>query len=135
MNNRRNRILKRNESGQALTEFALVLPLLALLLFGVIQFGILFNHYITVTDATRAGARKAAVSKDESDPAGVAEATARGSAENLDQDEMGVSVSASPAWEHGADVTVSVTYPYQVSLVGLVVASGTLESSTTERIE
>ena len=135
MNNRRNTILQRNESGQALTEFALVLPLLALLLFGVIQFGIVFNHYVTITDAARAGARKAAVSKDEGNPAAVAEETTRGSAQNLDQDQMGVSVSASPAWEHGADVTVTVTYPYQVSLVGMVVASGTLESSTTERIE
>ncbi len=135
MNNRRNRIFRRNESGQTLTEFALVLPLLAFLLFAVIQFGIVFNHYVTITDAARAGARKAAVSKDESNPAAVAEDTARGSAQNLDQDQMGVSVSASPAWEHTADVTVTVTYPYQISLVGMVVASGTLESATTERIE
>ena len=44
-----------------MTEFALALPILALLLFAVIQFGIVFNHYVTLTDATRAGARKAAV--------------------------------------------------------------------------
>jgi len=53
-----------------MTEFALVLPILALLLFGVIQFGIVFNNYITLTDATRAGARKAAVSRRASDPRG-----------------------------------------------------------------
>ncbi len=46
-----------------MTEFALVLPILALLLFGVIQFGVAFNHYITLTDAVRAGARKAAVGR------------------------------------------------------------------------
>ena len=32
---------------------------LVILLFGVIQFGIVFNNYITVTDAVRAGAVKA----------------------------------------------------------------------------
>jgi Flp pilus assembly protein TadG len=132
---RRKNVSRNSESGQTLTEFALVLPMLAFLLFAVIQFGVLFNHYVTVTDAARAGAREAAVSKDESDPAGAAEATARGSATNLDQGQMGVSVSASPAWERGADVTVTVTYPYQISLVGMVVTSGTLSSSTTERIE
>lgn len=135
MINRRKHNLQRNESGQTLTEFALVLPLLAFLLFAVIQFGVLFNHYLTVTDAARAGARKAAVSRNEGDPAGAAEAAARASAENLDQGQMGVAVSASPAWEQGADVTVSVTYPYEISLVGMAVASGTLESTTTERVE
>ena len=40
-----------------MTEFALVLPVLAMLLFAVIQFGIVFNNYVTLTDATRAGAQ------------------------------------------------------------------------------
>jgi Flp pilus assembly protein TadG len=51
------RLSPRNQDGQAATEFALVLPILAFILFAVIQFGIVFNNYITLTDATRAGAR------------------------------------------------------------------------------
>ena len=39
-----------------MAEFTLVLPVLAILLFGIIQFGITFNNYITLTDAVRAGA-------------------------------------------------------------------------------
>ena len=58
----------------------------------------------------------------------------RGSASGLDQAQLGVSVSAT-AWEHGGDVTVTATYPYEVDLLGLVVASGQLESTTTERVE
>jgi len=127
--------LRKNEQGQTMTEFALVLPILALLLFAVVQFGIVFHNYITITDAARAGARKAAVSKDEPSPVAAAEETARGSAENLDQGDLDVAISANPGWEHGADVTVTVSYPYQVSLLGKVVSSGTLESSTTERVE
>src|SRR5437899_958555 len=47
----------RDENGQTMAEFAMVLPILVLLLFGVIQFGILFNNYVTLTDAVRAGAQ------------------------------------------------------------------------------
>jgi Flp pilus assembly protein TadG len=46
-----------DERGQTMVEFAIVLPVLCLLLFGAIQFGILFNNYVTITDAARAGAR------------------------------------------------------------------------------
>jgi Flp pilus assembly protein TadG len=51
------RISLKNQDGQSVTEFALVLPILAFLLFAVIQFGIVFNNWVQLTDATRAGAR------------------------------------------------------------------------------
>ena len=122
------------ERGQTMVEFALVAPVLLLIVFAAIQFGILYNHYVTLTDATRAGARKAVVSRLEPDPAAAAEAQVRRSAEDLDQVELDVAVTA-VAWEHGEDVTVEATYPYSVSLLGLVVASGRLTSTTTERVE
>ena len=37
-------------------------------LFGVIQFGVVFNNYITLTDAVRVGARKGAVGRHLQDP-------------------------------------------------------------------
>ena len=46
-----------------MTEFAIVLPMLAMLLFGIIQFGILYNNYVTVTDAARGRAQGGAVSR------------------------------------------------------------------------
>ena len=66
---------------------------------------------------------------------GEAEDAARASATNLDQGELDISVTASPALESGADMTVTASYPYQLSLLGIVVQSGTLSSSTTERME
>ena len=54
----------REERGQAVTEFAVVLPLLAVMLFGLIQGGITLNHYLTLTDAVRVGARAASVNAD-----------------------------------------------------------------------
>ena len=50
-----------SDRGSAAVEFALVLPLLVMLLFGIIQFGFVYNAYITVTHAAREGARMAAV--------------------------------------------------------------------------
>ncbi len=47
----------RSEAGQSLVEFALVLPVLLLLLLGIIQFGAVFNSLITLNAAAREGAR------------------------------------------------------------------------------
>lgn len=49
------------ERGQSLVEFALVLTPLFLILLGIIQFGFIFNAYITVTNATREAAREATI--------------------------------------------------------------------------
>src|SRR5450759_2525745 len=45
--------------GQALIEFALILPLLFLLVVNVVNFGGLFSAWVTVTHATRAAAQYA----------------------------------------------------------------------------
>jgi TadE-like protein len=129
----RRKIEIRSEHGQALTEFALALPILALLLFAVIQFGIAFNNYVTLTDATRAGARKAIVSKHDLDPAGLCVAAVRASAQDLNQVDLDASCESS--WTDGANVTVTATYPYEISLLGMVVKSGRLSSTTQERME
>jgi Flp pilus assembly protein TadG len=127
------RFSERRQQGQTLTEFALVLPILALLLFGVIQFGIVFHQYVTLTDAVRAGVRQGAVGRHHSAPETAAEDRVRESAADLDQDKLGVTVSSS--WLQGEDVTVSATYPYNISLLGFVVKSGDLKSTATERVE
>ena len=128
------RIQIRNEQGQAMTEFALVLPVLALILFAVIQFGIVFNNYVTLTDATRAGARKAAVSRDDPNRDADVMAAVQNSASDLDGSKLSVSPPTS-TWNSGDDVTVTASYPYSISLLGLVVKSGRLSRTTTERVE
>lgn len=131
----RNPRIRHDERGQTATEFALVLPVFCVLLFGVIQFGILYNNYVTLTDATRAGARVGAVSRQAADPAGATEAKVRASAGGLDAAKLAVSVTTVGGWEHGADVKVTATYPYSINLLGWVAASGNLSSTTTERVE
>lgn len=53
----------RSERGVALVEFALVLPLLLLLLFAMLDFGKAFNYWIDQTHLANEGARWAVVNK------------------------------------------------------------------------
>src|SRR5215469_16732561 len=51
------------DRGAAVVEFALLLPALLLLLFGIIDFGRALNAQITLTQAAREGARLAALNQ------------------------------------------------------------------------
>jgi len=52
-----------SQRGATAVEFALVFPLLVMILFGIFQFGIAYNNWIALTHAAREGARLAAVGK------------------------------------------------------------------------
>jgi Flp pilus assembly protein TadG len=56
-----NRSRWQDRKGQALVEFALVVPLLLLFLLGIIQMGLLFNGFITIQQAARIGVREASL--------------------------------------------------------------------------
>lgn len=116
-----------------MAEFAIVLPVLMLVVFAVIQFGILFNNFVALTDAVRAGARTAAVSRTAADPVGAVVQRVQSATGDLNQANLTVTVTS--GWQHGDDVTVAATYPYSINLFGLVVQAGNLKSSTTERVE
>ena len=98
------KLLHKRERGQALVEFALVLPVLLVLLCGIIDFGWLYYNQITLNNAAREGARYAAVHYD---PARdwQEEAQARMISGMAGVNGAAASVSASS----GEQVTVSVT--------------------------
>jgi Flp pilus assembly protein TadG len=53
--------MRRREEGASAVEFAIIAPLLFILLFGILQFGIAFLHVQTIRTAVREGGRLAAV--------------------------------------------------------------------------
>ena len=125
-----------------MVEFAIILPVLLLILFAILQFGIVFNNYIQVTSAAREGARKASVSRSGNTCSAVqtlATTAAKAAAPGLKQSSVTVTIPTSTctsnALVQGSDYAVKVAYPYSISLIGLVVASGTLSSTTTIRVE
>lgn len=53
----------KSERGQSLVEFALIIPILLMLLFGIVDFGRIFHAYLTIDHAGREGARAVAIGK------------------------------------------------------------------------
>lgn len=93
------------DRGAAAVEMALVLPLIVFLVFGIIDFGRMFNAQITLTEAAREGAR--AVALGESADPRVATAT---------QGLTAVTTTVTPCPSTpspDADATVTVGYSFQ----------------------
>jgi Flp pilus assembly protein TadG len=122
-----------SQRGQATVEFALVLPILLTVLFAIAEMAVAFGDYIEVSGAARDGARAASVSRLTGNPAGAAVNAARASAGGVDLAQLGVTVDST--WAQGSLVRVTVTYPYTIRLYGMGVASGTLSSTTSMRVE
>lgn len=126
----------RGESGQALAEFALVLPALMAILIGIIQFGAVFKDYLTLTDAVREGARKAAVSRNRT---GSREGYVKGevvkSGSDLGSEFDTGDVDVNSSWNPGEDVTVTAYFPFSIDVLGFVIRKGDLKSTATERVE
>ena len=101
---RRNR-----ERGAAAVEFALVLPILIMLIFGIIDFGRMLNARITITEAAREGARAAALQ------------TGEDAANTIDTLVGGMKTTMTPyvivsCGEHpapGQDATVTLNYRFE----------------------
>ena len=123
-----------NERGQTMVEFALVLPVLVVLVLAIAQFGVAFNHYLALTDAARAAARKGAVSRNAGRASDCQNA---GYAAGTDLQNPGTDflLSCSSSWSAGSTLTVTASYPYSISLLGWVVSSGRLTTTMQERVE
>jgi len=53
----------KNQKGASSIEFALILPVLVMLMVGIFEFGMAYSNYIAITHAAREGARLAAVNQ------------------------------------------------------------------------
>jgi Flp pilus assembly protein TadG len=132
-----------NERGQAMVEFALIAPLLAIVLLGIFQLGAAFTDYITVTDAARAGARIASVDGSAyTFTQATADAVAgsnEASGHTCAADNWCTTVATNPSgvggWAAGNSVIVTVKAPYSIDLLGFTVASGNLSHTVTMRIQ
>lgn len=129
------------QDGQAVVEFVVILPVLLLVLVAIYQFGQVFVNYMDVTSAAREGARKAAVSRTAGTCSvvdGLAIAAAKGAGSDLSTSSLTVTVTrtcTNNAYAQSSDVKVTASYPYSINIMGVVVSSGTLSSSTTMRVE
>jgi Flp pilus assembly protein TadG len=104
---------KMNQRGAVAVEFALVIPVLVLLIFGIIEVSRAYNAQVTLTNAARESVRVMAIGKNDSDAVAMAVSTAEILTPDLDA--SNVSISRSPAGgantcPSGSTATVTITY-------------------------
>ncbi|WP_043440685.1 TadE/TadG family type IV pilus assembly protein [Arthrobacter sp. L77] len=97
----------RSEQGATAVEFALVVPLLLVLLIGVIEFGRVFNTQLQLTAAARESVRVMAIQKQPDTARNAALAAAPGLAPALTAANVQVSPSSCSST---TDVTVTISY-------------------------
>ena len=100
---------KDGEKGQNLVEFAMVVPIFLILVFAIVDFGMGFHAWITVTNAAREGARIGAVGAD----AATIEARVVDTASSLTTGDLDVTV-VNAEGTPGESVSVDVEYDYDL---------------------
>jgi len=146
----RHQRLRDRDDAQAVVEFALVSPLLLIILTAILQFGAMYNKYITITDAVRTGARTLAVGRDLDDPCdpAVAQTVNSATGSGLTAGQVTATLTSPdtcgtgsyPSRTGGSEVqgdeaTVSAAMPYTITVFGLSLFSVQLSASASEAIE
>jgi Flp pilus assembly protein TadG len=130
--------------GQALVEFAIILPVFFLVVAGMFDLGLGVYSDLTLVNAAREGARLGVI-----DPGNTSaiEARVRAMAGNLDDGKLTVSVAcerpsgssfttcSSPLWQPGDATKVTVDYKYSVFFPLLFGTEIALSSESKMRIE
>jgi Flp pilus assembly protein TadG len=143
--------LLRDHSGAQAVEFALIAPLLLMLIMGIIQFSITLNNYIELTEGVRTGARNLAISRAmaSATPYTTTVSNISASAGNLTAGNITVTISVNgtactsdstctTALTSAAGETASVTatYPCNLTVMGVnFLPTCTLQSQTSDLVE
>ena len=133
-----------------MVEFALVLPVLLLVLLGILKFGLLFNNYITLMDAVRSGARTLALGRGLSsnvctaNPGGAYTQAISSAAPTITLTTASFTTvfggaetcSNGTTWVQGDSATLKASYNCDLSIMGINFFPGCkLTASATEAIE
>ena len=125
----------KNQSGQALVEFTIVLPILMLLIMGIFQFGMMLNAYITIGNAAREGARAGIIGSTDAEIRNLIISTSP----SLEPENLTVSITPSETNRiSGGTLVVNVTYNYKLTvpiISSLFNNVAVLKGQTTMRVE
>ena len=141
--------LARQRSGSAVIEFALLAPVLLLLMLGTFQFGLVLINYMTLTNATQTAARQFAVSRGSTTSWSNAKSQLYGAAPNLVQADVTITFSVNGGActsdatcktgldaGQGTSAVLTATYPCSLIVYGHDYSpTCILTSQVTERIE
>jgi Flp pilus assembly protein TadG len=127
---------KKNNKGQAMVETALVLPLLVILIFGIVEFGRIFNAYLIISSVSRDGARWASVGYKGDE----VRQLVNQEIVTLNKDNLKIYVSPENDRNQGGSVNVTVEYdvPLIVPVIRKIISDTNtfpIQSTTIMRIE
>ena len=116
------KVLLNNQRGTSAVEFAIVLPLLVVFVFGIIEFGLLFYDKAMVTNASREAVRAGIVYRDPAvtvaEMQSVVDSYCAGRLVSFGGGPSPTStVPSGPCANHGDPLVVNVTYQYGFLLI------------------
>jgi Flp pilus assembly protein TadG len=131
----------RDERGSVLVEFALVLPILLVLLVGITQVGIWLATSIDLQGSTREAGRLLITSSNDATAVQDVEAMlADNVGSEVDTSKLSYSFNPAPAgsaplWPSGSTVTMTVAYPDQLNVMGVTLGSPNMTESAQVRVQ
>ena len=121
----RSRLAPRTERGAVAVEFALIVPVLLLLVLGMIDFGRLWFTQVSLSQAAREGARLEALSSNRVYSGTTGAATGfSGLRVYINGTQYSADPSPSVACPSGSDATVRVVYPNFTFTLGALIGIG-----------
>lgn len=109
-------VKSKHQSGTSAVEFALLLPILVLLVFGIIEFGLLLYDQAVITNASREGARAGIIQQPSrvtcSEIQTVVTNYSSSYLINFGGADVNFSATGCPCPGFGSNLAVTVTYPY-----------------------
>ena len=123
------------ERGQAAAEFAIVAPILFLVVFGIMQLGYVFGKQLDIKSATADGARRAAVSINSADPRVIGRMTVEQQLTLTKAQNANITITPAPPWEHGQTIRVTTSVPHAYHILGVSRWDGTLRAESEIRVE
>lgn len=120
---------RRDERGAAVVEFALILPILVMFVFGIVEFGRAYSARIELTAAVREGARAVALGANTTD----AETATKDGAPGLDRNLIAVTPSSCTATPTPVNATVNASYQFEYTIPLVRTGTWTLKAKGVMR--
>ena len=131
---------KRRQTGQAMVEFALLLPIFLVVIFIIVDFGVGISRWVILTNSTREGARLGAVGAITADITNKVASTSNGLLDPADVTVYYLDKDGDGDIERGESVVVETNYQYELitplqAFLGLGFGSIDFHSCTDMRLE
>jgi Flp pilus assembly protein TadG len=126
----------RDERGVTVVEFAVICPVLLLVLMGTIQIGLFLYTLVDVRQATGEGGRVLTTLRNDSNGVQTVEGKVAASiGGEVNGSKLSYTFSSQPPWAPGTTVTMTVTYPAALNVMGVDISDGPITATAKVTVE